>query len=40
VQAKLTRRELGTLMTAALAASVLDAQTSGPVLDIAEWSYH
>lgn len=40
MQAKLTRRELGTLMTAALAASVLDAQTSGPVLDIAEWSYH
>src|SRR5437868_1004982 len=27
-------------MTAALAASALDAQTSKPVLDIAEWSYH
>jgi len=43
VQEKLTRRELGALMTAALAASALDAQTSGnpgPPLDIAEWSYH
>jgi len=43
VQQKLTRRELGALMTAALAASQLDAQTPGnsePPLDIAEWSYH
>jgi pimeloyl-ACP methyl ester carboxylesterase len=43
VQEKLTRRELGALMTAALAASQLDAQTPGnpvPPLDIAEWSYH
>jgi pimeloyl-ACP methyl ester carboxylesterase len=40
VQDKLTRRELGALMTAALAASVLDAQPSEPALDIAEWSYH
>ena len=43
MQDQFTRRELGALMTAALAASVLDAQTSGnpgPTLDIAEWSYH
>jgi pimeloyl-ACP methyl ester carboxylesterase len=40
VQEKLTRRELGALMTAALAASTLDAQSSEPALDIAEWSYH
>src|SRR5664279_4341782 len=42
-QEKLTRRELGALMAGALAASQLDAQTSGsagPPLDIAEWSYH
>jgi pimeloyl-ACP methyl ester carboxylesterase len=40
VQEKLTRRELGALMTAAFAASALEAQTSEPALDIAEWSYH
>jgi len=39
VQEKLTRRELGALMTAALAASAVKAQTSEPPLDIAEWSY-
>jgi pimeloyl-ACP methyl ester carboxylesterase len=41
VQEKLTRRELGALMTGALAAvTSADAQTPSPVLDIAEWSYH
>ena len=38
---KLTRRELGLLMGAALvSATSADAQTSEPVLNIAEWSYH
>ncbi len=38
---KLTRRELGLLMGAALvSASSADAQTPEPPLDIAEWSYH
>jgi pimeloyl-ACP methyl ester carboxylesterase len=40
VQPKLTRRELGALMAGALSASLVDAQTPQPALDIAEWSYH
>src|SRR5690349_5411680 len=39
----MTRREMGTLMAGALAASQLEAQAPGnpgPILDIAEWSYH
>jgi len=40
VQDQFTRRELGALMAAALAASKLEAQKPAPPLDIAEWSYH
>jgi pimeloyl-ACP methyl ester carboxylesterase len=39
VQDQFTRRELGALMAAALAASKLEAQKPAPPLDIAEWSY-
>ena len=40
MQDQFTRRELGALMAAALAASKLEAQKPAPPLDIAEWSYH